>query len=53
MGGIVADLWSLRTAVWVAAAASVISALVVAFRMYETHHSPDEPATGAAGVEHG
>jgi MFS family permease len=37
MGGVVADLWSLRTAVWVAAAVSVASALVVAVRMYETH----------------
>lgn len=37
MGGVVADLWSLRTAVWVAAAVSVVSALVVVIRMYETH----------------
>jgi MFS family permease len=40
MGGVVADLWSLRTAVWVAAAVSVVSALVVTVRMYETHHQP-------------
>ncbi|WP_307816476.1 MFS transporter [Nocardioides limicola] len=40
MGGVVADLWSLRTAVWVAAAVSVASALVVAVRMYETHARP-------------
>ena len=40
MGGVVADLWSLRAAVWVAAAVSVGSALVVAVRMYETHHRP-------------
>lgn len=38
MGGVVADLWSLRAAVWVAAAVSVVSALVVVIRMYETHH---------------
>jgi MFS family permease len=38
MGGVVADLWGLRAAVWAAAAISVVSALVVAFRMYETHH---------------
>ncbi|TQM44343.1 MFS transporter [Pseudonocardia cypriaca] len=37
MGGIVADLWGLRTAVWVAAAITAASALVVAVRMYETH----------------
>ena len=42
MGGVVADLWSLRTAVWVAAAISVASALVVAIRMYETHHRPTD-----------
>jgi MFS family permease len=40
MGGVVADLWSLRAAVWVAAGASTVSALVVAVRMYETHQ-PD------------
>jgi MFS family permease len=40
MGGVVADLWSLRTAVWVAAAVTVVSALTVALRMYETHHRP-------------
>jgi hypothetical protein len=43
MGGVVADLWSLRAAVWVAAGASTVSALVVAVRMYETHQ-PDRLA---------
>ncbi|MGR0220594.1 MFS transporter [Agromyces sp. ZXT2-6] len=43
LGGVVADLWSLRAAVWVAAAISVASALVVAFRMYETVHRPTVP----------
>ena len=51
MGGVVADLWSLRTAVWVAAAVSVVSALVVAFRMYETHHRPAD--TIPEGADHG
>jgi MFS family permease len=37
MGGVVADLWGLRAAVWVAAALTAASALVVAVRMYETH----------------
>lgn len=37
MGGVVADLWDLRTAVWVAAAVTLASALIVALRMYETH----------------
>jgi MFS family permease len=51
MGGVVADLWSLRTAAWVAAAVSVVSALVVAFRMYETHHRPTD--TVPEGADHG
>jgi MFS family permease len=37
MGGVVADLWGLRAAVWVAATLSAVSAVVVAGRMYETH----------------
>lgn len=40
MGGVVADLWSLRAAVWVAAGISMASALLVAVRMYETHPRP-------------
>ncbi len=40
LGGVVADLYSLRTAVWVAAAISLVSAIVVAMRMYETRHDP-------------
>ncbi len=51
MGGVVADLWSLRAAVWVAAAVSVGSALVVGLRMYETH--PRRTSAGAKGAEHG
>jgi len=51
MGGVVADLWSLRTAVWVAAAVSAVSALVVAVRMYETHHLPADSIT--EGADHG
>jgi MFS family permease len=43
MGGVVADLWSLRAAVWVAAAVSLVSALVAAVRLYETHR-PAAPA---------
>ena len=50
MGGVVADLWSLRAAVWVAAGVSVVSALVVAVRMYETHHGPTD---STEGVDHG
>lgn len=37
VGGVAADLWGLRAAVWVAAGITVVSGLVVAVRMYETH----------------
>jgi MFS family permease len=37
LGGIVADLWDLRAAVWAAAALSLATGLSVATRMYETH----------------
>jgi predicted MFS family arabinose efflux permease len=57
MGGIVADLWSLRTAVWAAAGISVVSALIVAVRMYETHHRATDTETGidtaSEGADHG
>ncbi|MDX8048447.1 MFS transporter, partial [Lentzea sp. BCCO 10_0798] len=37
LGGIVADLWGLRAAVWVVAVLTALSGIVVAVRMYETH----------------
>jgi MFS family permease len=37
LGGIVADLWGLRAAVWVVASLTALSGVVVAVRMYETH----------------
>lgn len=37
VGGVAADLFGLRAAVWAAAAITVISAGAVAVRMYETH----------------
>jgi MFS family permease len=43
MGGVVADLWGLRAAVWAAAAISVVSAVLVAVRMYETHRRVQHP----------
>ncbi|SDH83708.1 Predicted arabinose efflux permease, MFS family [Actinokineospora alba] len=36
LAGVVADLWGLRTAIWVVAAITAVSGLVVAVRMYET-----------------
>jgi MFS family permease len=37
VSGVVADLWGLRAAVWVVAAITAASGIVVAMRMYETH----------------
>ncbi|SFQ69339.1 Predicted arabinose efflux permease, MFS family [Amycolatopsis arida] len=37
VSGVAADLWGLRAAVWVVAALTAASGLVVAARMYETH----------------
>jgi len=45
VGGVAADLWGLRAAVWVAAAISLASGLMVARRMYETHPRPDRAVT--------
>jgi MFS family permease len=40
LAGIVADLLGVRAAVWTVAALTAVSGLVVAVRMYETHHQP-------------
>jgi MFS family permease len=37
LAGLIADLWGLTTAIWVVAALTAGSGLVVAARMYETH----------------
>ncbi|TNC20060.1 MFS transporter [Amycolatopsis alkalitolerans] len=37
LAGIIADLWGLRAAVWVVAAITAASGVLVAVRMYETH----------------
>ncbi|WP_199435006.1 MFS transporter [Qaidamihabitans albus] len=37
VSGIAADLWGLRAAVWIVAAITAVSGVVVAVRMYETH----------------
>ena len=37
LAGVVADLWGLRAAVWVVAALTAASGVIVAVRMYETH----------------
>ena len=40
LAGIVADALGVRAAVWTVAALTAMSGLVVAVRMYETHHRP-------------
>ncbi|MEV4731820.1 MFS transporter [Saccharopolyspora sp. NPDC049426] len=47
LGGIVADIWDLRAAVWAAAALSLLSGISVAVRMYETH-----PRTDRRPIDH-
>ncbi|WP_432540741.1 MFS transporter [Kineococcus sp. SYSU DK002] len=47
MGGLVADAAGLSVAVWVAAALSLLSALAVMTRMYETHQ-PTRPNSAGA-----
>jgi MFS family permease len=44
LAGVVADVLGIRAAVWTVAALTAASGLVVAARMYETHHRP-APAT--------
>lgn len=48
VAGIVADALGVRAAVWVVAALTAASGLVVAVRMYETHHRP-VPQAGEIG----
>jgi MFS family permease len=43
LAGVVADLAGLRAAVWVVAALTAASGMVVAVRMYETHPAPGQP----------
>ncbi|HQR27130.1 MAG TPA: MFS transporter [Nocardioides sp.] len=40
LSGLVADAFGVRVAVWVVAALTALSGLLVAVRMYETHHRP-------------
>ncbi|GAA1739811.1 MFS transporter [Isoptericola hypogeus] len=45
LAGVIADLWGLRSAVWVVAGLTAVSGLVVALRMYETHSRTNCPPT--------
>jgi MFS family permease len=46
LGGITADLWGLRAAIWAAAAITAASGLMVAARMYETRQHDGIHTTG-------
>lgn len=48
LAGAVADLWGLRVAVWVVAALTAASGVIVAVRMYETHPKPHRPSVNPA-----
>jgi len=45
LAGVVADVLGVRAAVWVVAGLTAVSGVVVAVRMYETHHRPAGPET--------
>jgi predicted MFS family arabinose efflux permease len=49
LAGIVADALGLRAAVWLVAALTAASGLVVAIRMYETNHQPGPVELGGVG----
>ncbi|PRX51502.1 putative MFS family arabinose efflux permease [Prauserella shujinwangii] len=50
VSGVAADLWGLRAAIWLVAALTAVSALVVAVRMYETRPVPPRGARdGSSG----
>jgi MFS family permease len=52
VAGVVADAFGLKTAIWVVAALTALSGIVVAVRMYETHRRdrPIPDADGAAAL---
>jgi MFS family permease len=49
LAGIVADALGVDAAVWTVAVLTAVSGLVVALRMYETHHRPDASTTEVIG----
>lgn len=51
LAGVVADAHGIRAAVWVVAALTALSGLVVAVRMYETHDRASGAATGTANPQ--
>ncbi|MFC7616432.1 MFS transporter [Actinokineospora soli] len=53
VSGVVADLWGLRAAVWVVAAITAASGVVVAVRMYETSPRPPQREDEVRGADEG
>jgi MFS family permease len=53
LAGVVADTLGIRAAVWAVAALTGLSGLVVAVRMYETHHRPGTTESGHHGLQGG
>jgi len=53
LAGVLADAFGVTSAIWVVAALTALSGLVVAVRMYETHtpQRPDVPATSTSAIE--
>ncbi len=49
LAGVVADLLGVRAAVWAVAGLTAFSGVVVAVRMYETHHRPAPAAPTPPG----
>ena len=49
LAGVVADALGVRAAVWVVAALTALSGVVVAVRMYETHHRTPDCRPGRSG----
>ncbi|WP_203720602.1 MFS transporter [Paractinoplanes brasiliensis] len=45
IAGITADLFGLRAAIWLVAALTATSGVIVAIRMYETHHRGPAPTS--------
>ena len=51
LAGIVADAFGIRAAMWAVAALTAASGIVVAVRMYETHHRPDVPSSTTGALD--
>lgn len=51
LAGIIADALGVRAAIWTVAAITAVSGLVVAVRMYETHHRPTATTAPQGAVD--